>query len=146
LAAIRCDLQRVLGVVDQAREDDDAPGCLPGLRPELVRDERCLAGFFESSTSPRQPGAPAPRSDPSTPRTCASTHRCPPAARRSPQPAARRTGRRARRHPAPPRNKINSTRRSESHRPHQQQRCQLNSYRRGTGCSRATRRAAAESG
>lgn len=32
-------------------EDDDAPGCLSGLRPELVRDERFLAGFFDHGAS-----------------------------------------------------------------------------------------------
>jgi hypothetical protein len=33
------------------REDDDAPGCLPGLRPERVRDERFFAGFFDHGAS-----------------------------------------------------------------------------------------------
>jgi hypothetical protein len=33
------------------REDDGAPGCLPGLRPDLVRDERFLAGFFDHGAS-----------------------------------------------------------------------------------------------
>jgi hypothetical protein len=28
------------------REDDDAPGCLPGLRPDLLRDERFFAGLL----------------------------------------------------------------------------------------------------
>ena len=33
------------------REDPDAPGCLPGLRPERVRDERFFAGFFAHGAS-----------------------------------------------------------------------------------------------
>lgn len=33
------------------REDDDAPGCLPGLRPERVRDERFFAGFYDHGAS-----------------------------------------------------------------------------------------------
>jgi hypothetical protein len=33
------------------REDDDAPGCLPGLRPDLPRDERFFAGFFDHGAS-----------------------------------------------------------------------------------------------
>ena len=33
------------------REDDDAPGCFPGARPDLVRDERFLAGFFDQGAS-----------------------------------------------------------------------------------------------
>jgi hypothetical protein len=33
------------------REDDDAPGCLPGLRPDLLRDERFFAGFFDHGAS-----------------------------------------------------------------------------------------------
>jgi hypothetical protein len=33
------------------REDDDAPGCLPGLRPEAVRNERLRAGFFDHGAS-----------------------------------------------------------------------------------------------
>jgi hypothetical protein len=28
------------------REDDGAPGCLPGRRPERLREDRFLAGFF----------------------------------------------------------------------------------------------------
>jgi hypothetical protein len=32
-------------------EDDDAPGCLPGLRPDLLRDERFFAGFFDHGAS-----------------------------------------------------------------------------------------------
>jgi hypothetical protein len=33
------------------REDPDAPGCLPGLRPDRVRDERFFAGFFAHGAS-----------------------------------------------------------------------------------------------
>ena len=33
------------------REDDDVPGCLPGLRPDLLRDERFFAGFFDHGAS-----------------------------------------------------------------------------------------------
>ncbi len=33
------------------REDDDAPGCLPGLRSDLLRDERFFAGFFDHGAS-----------------------------------------------------------------------------------------------
>jgi hypothetical protein len=33
------------------REDDDVSGCLPGLRPDLVRDERFFAGFFDHCAS-----------------------------------------------------------------------------------------------
>jgi hypothetical protein len=33
------------------REDDDAPGCLPGVRPERVRDARFFAGFFPRGAS-----------------------------------------------------------------------------------------------
>jgi hypothetical protein len=33
------------------REDDDVPGCLPGLRPDLAREERFLAGFFDHGAS-----------------------------------------------------------------------------------------------
>jgi len=28
------------------REDEDAPGCLPGFRPDLVREDRFFAGCF----------------------------------------------------------------------------------------------------
>jgi hypothetical protein len=33
------------------READDAPGCLPGLRPDLVREEHLHAGFFDHGAS-----------------------------------------------------------------------------------------------
>ncbi len=33
------------------RDTDDAPGCLPGLRPERSRDERFFAGFFSHGAS-----------------------------------------------------------------------------------------------
>lgn len=33
------------------REDDEEPGCLPDLRPDLVRDERIFAGFFAHGAS-----------------------------------------------------------------------------------------------
>ena len=33
------------------READEAPGCLPGLRPDLVRDDRFCAGFFAHGAS-----------------------------------------------------------------------------------------------
>jgi hypothetical protein len=33
------------------RDDEDAPGCLPGLRPDRPRDERFLAGFLSHGTS-----------------------------------------------------------------------------------------------
>jgi hypothetical protein len=39
------------GSSTRPREDDDAPNCLPGLRPDLVRDERFLAGFFDHGAS-----------------------------------------------------------------------------------------------
>lgn len=29
----------------------DAPGCLPGLRPDLVRDDRFFAGFLTHGAS-----------------------------------------------------------------------------------------------
>jgi hypothetical protein len=33
------------------REHDEEPGCLPGLRPDLLRDERFLAGSFDHGAS-----------------------------------------------------------------------------------------------
>lgn len=33
------------------RDEDDEPGCLPGLRPDLVREERFAAGFFAHGAS-----------------------------------------------------------------------------------------------
>jgi hypothetical protein len=39
------------GSSTRLREDDAAPGCLPGLRPNLVRDERFFAGFFDHGAS-----------------------------------------------------------------------------------------------
>jgi hypothetical protein len=33
------------------READDAPGCLPGLRPDRDRDDRFCAGFFAHGAS-----------------------------------------------------------------------------------------------
>jgi hypothetical protein len=33
------------------RDEDEAPGCLPALRPERPRDERFFAGFFSHGSS-----------------------------------------------------------------------------------------------
>jgi hypothetical protein len=33
------------------RDDEDAPGCLPGLRPDLTRDDRFFAGCFAHGAS-----------------------------------------------------------------------------------------------
>lgn len=33
------------------REDDKAPGCFPGLRPDWDREDRFLAGFFDQGAS-----------------------------------------------------------------------------------------------
>lgn len=39
------------GSSTRLREAEGAPGCLPGLRPDLLRDERFFAGFFSHSAS-----------------------------------------------------------------------------------------------
>jgi hypothetical protein len=42
---------RSSGSSTRLREDDAAPGCLPGFRPDLTRDERFLAGCFAHGAS-----------------------------------------------------------------------------------------------
>jgi hypothetical protein len=39
------------GSSTRLRETDDAPGCLPGLRPDAIRDERFFAGFLSQGAS-----------------------------------------------------------------------------------------------
>jgi hypothetical protein len=126
LAALRLDLQRLIRIVDEAPRGRRRTGCLPGLRPDLLRDERFLAGFFdhgasedgsreefnESQANRRSssvtccvntppPCAAAPRARRAIRRFRSATQRSPHAARRSPQPAAHPARGRARRHPRP---------------------------------------------
>jgi hypothetical protein len=39
------------GSSSRLRDDEDAPGCLPGWRPDRVREERLFAGFFSHGAS-----------------------------------------------------------------------------------------------
>jgi hypothetical protein len=94
------------------RDADDAPGCLPGLRPERTREERapaCPTGHprttdARSSTNPRPAAASTPRSHQPAPPRSASTPRPTPTTGHTSAP-------RARQHPGPPTQQINPTRR-----------------------------------
>ena len=50
-AALRLDLQSVLGVVDEAPRGQQRARLLAGLAPDLLRDERFFAGFFDHGAS-----------------------------------------------------------------------------------------------
>jgi hypothetical protein len=69
------------------REDDDAPGCLPGSRPGLAREERFFAGFFDHGASDdggrEEFDEPAedPRFNSAIPSACSATIRSSPTTR-----------------------------------------------------------------